>query len=358
MPRAVAVTRLEQSRGDFESTVAMCQRTFGEPQPLAIPLGEDGSVTGTADLLRRRVREASAADPVERDPSEAEATLIEEQRGALIESVIEESEDESCSRGTSAGRTSTSRRWAPTCAPRSPRRGSSPSSPPTPPRHRRRGAARTHRAGVPVAGGRQHPRPSTPRSARTSARSPETRTAPSSRRSCAPRPTRTSDALAGPGVLGTRGPTRPCTSRGTSGSSSGAPRATTTTTATTSAGPLSAPVVDEMRPSACDRRGHRPRRQDQPGRDLDTLSGKDKPALVEPRPAGAVAAGRHPRGSKGDEDKPGSAPQRTVAEDVTMRLEHTAETHQVVLWARTPAMSTSSSPPSGTATTSRSRSNR
>ena len=38
MPRAVAVTKLEQARADFDETVARCQRAFGDAQPVDIPL--------------------------------------------------------------------------------------------------------------------------------------------------------------------------------------------------------------------------------------------------------------------------------------------------------------------------------
>ena len=34
VPRAVAVTKLEHARADFDETVARCQRTFGDAQPL------------------------------------------------------------------------------------------------------------------------------------------------------------------------------------------------------------------------------------------------------------------------------------------------------------------------------------
>src|SRR5207344_3300363 len=42
MPRAIAVTKLEQSRADFDETVARCRRVFGDVQPVGAPLIEDG----------------------------------------------------------------------------------------------------------------------------------------------------------------------------------------------------------------------------------------------------------------------------------------------------------------------------
>ena len=42
MPRAIAVTKLEQARADFEATVDACQRAFGDAQPLALPPLVDG----------------------------------------------------------------------------------------------------------------------------------------------------------------------------------------------------------------------------------------------------------------------------------------------------------------------------
>src|SRR3712207_6095862 len=58
MPRAVAVTRLDHQRADFEETVAECQRVFGDNvMPLYLPLhGDDGnSVVGLIGLISQRV---------------------------------------------------------------------------------------------------------------------------------------------------------------------------------------------------------------------------------------------------------------------------------------------------------------
>ena len=70
----------------------------------------------------------------------------------------------------------------------------------------------------------------------------------------------------------------------------------------------------------------------------DTISTPDQPALVQawllPEPLLPVAIHAV---SKNDEDKLATALQRLVAEDVTMRLEHNVETHQLVLWALGPA---------------------
>ncbi len=97
MPRAVVVTKLDLPRADFEETVAVCQRVFGDGVlPVYLPLAkDDGTAGGLLGLLSQRVFDYSSGQRVERDPDPEHLTLIEGHRGALIEGIIAESEDES-----------------------------------------------------------------------------------------------------------------------------------------------------------------------------------------------------------------------------------------------------------------------
>jgi elongation factor G len=100
-------------------------------------------------------------------------------------------------------------------------------------------------------------------------------------------------------------------------------------------GPLSSPLVDALRPKEFAIAGDIVLvAKLSKAETSDTLSTKDHPVLVEPwvLPEPLLPVAIHAK-SKADEDKLASALQRLVAEDVTMRMEHNAETHQVVLWA-------------------------
>ncbi|MEV1289876.1 elongation factor G-like protein EF-G2 [Micromonospora sp. NPDC049679] len=98
MPRAVAVTRLDHQRADFDETVALCQRVFGDNVlPLYLPmLGDDGvSTVGLMGLITQRVFDYSEGYPPQvREPDPQHLPAIEEARDELIEGIIAESEDE------------------------------------------------------------------------------------------------------------------------------------------------------------------------------------------------------------------------------------------------------------------------
>ncbi len=96
MPRAVVITQLDKPRADFDDMVALCQRVLGEGvHPLYLPMhGDDDQVAGVIGLLSQRVYDWSTGDRVERDPDPQHLPLIENLRGDLIEAIIAESEDE------------------------------------------------------------------------------------------------------------------------------------------------------------------------------------------------------------------------------------------------------------------------
>ena len=90
MPRAVVITKIDQQRGDFDEVLTECQGAFGEGVlPCYFPY-ESGLVA----LLSQKFLDYSSGDRVEREPDRAVLERLEEQRSALIEGVIQESEDE------------------------------------------------------------------------------------------------------------------------------------------------------------------------------------------------------------------------------------------------------------------------
>ncbi|WP_433532498.1 elongation factor G-like protein EF-G2 [Micromonospora sp. CA-263727] len=98
MPRAVAVSRLDHPRADFDEAVALCQRVFGDNVlPLHLPmLGDDGvSTVGLLGLITRRVFDyTDGLPPQVREPDPEHLPAIVESRNELIEGIIAESEDE------------------------------------------------------------------------------------------------------------------------------------------------------------------------------------------------------------------------------------------------------------------------
>ncbi|WP_120521106.1 elongation factor G-like protein EF-G2 [Arthrobacter celericrescens] len=96
-PRAVAISRLDHPRADYDAAVAACREAFGESVlPLQVPLREGGEITGLLDLLSGTVTGTTddGGQPVRRAADPAELAAVEGSRAELIEGVIAESEDE------------------------------------------------------------------------------------------------------------------------------------------------------------------------------------------------------------------------------------------------------------------------
>jgi elongation factor G len=96
MPRAVVITKIDHQRADFDAALAACRSAFGDAvAPLYLPVtGSSGSVSGLIGLLSQKLYDYSGGSRKEDEPSEADASRMEELRGELIEGIITESEDE------------------------------------------------------------------------------------------------------------------------------------------------------------------------------------------------------------------------------------------------------------------------
>jgi elongation factor G len=96
MPRAVVVSQLDKPRADFDESVALCQRLLGDGvHPLYLPLhADEEGIAGVIGLISQRVYDWTGGDRVERDPDPEHLPLIESARSELLEAVISESEDE------------------------------------------------------------------------------------------------------------------------------------------------------------------------------------------------------------------------------------------------------------------------
>ena len=340
MPRAVAVTKLDAGRADFEDTVAICQRVFGEGVlAVYLPLhGDDEGIIGNLGLLSQQIYDYSSGVRVAQAAEAEHRELIESHRSDLIEAIIQESEDDTLLDRYLGGEdidlevlttdlmTAVSRGRFYPVIPVSTETGvgivellqllttafPAPTLHPLP--------AATTPGGDPLPPLRCDPDgPLVAEVIRT-----------------------TSDPYVGRVsiVRVFSGTLRPDSVLHVSGhlarfAAGERLEAHTGHDDDERVGLLSSPLGDLLRPKAMAFAG-----------DLclvakltkaettDTLSGKDAPALIEPwvfpdalLPVAISAA------TKSDEDRLAGALARLVAEDPTMRLEHNAETHQVILWA-------------------------
>ncbi|KMV15068.1 elongation factor G [Mycolicibacterium conceptionense] len=90
MPRAVVITKLDHARANYANALAGAQQAFGDKvAPLYFPAGQ-----GVIGLLTRTHYDYSDGTRTTRPPDGSYDGEIAELRGALIEGIIEESEDE------------------------------------------------------------------------------------------------------------------------------------------------------------------------------------------------------------------------------------------------------------------------
>ncbi|GAA5102127.1 elongation factor G-like protein EF-G2 [Haloechinothrix salitolerans] len=92
MPRAVVISRLDHPRADLNAELTACQQAFGGGVlPLYLPSGD----TGLIGLISQRLSDYSNGyPPVAGTPADDDLAALAEARDALIEGVIEQSEDE------------------------------------------------------------------------------------------------------------------------------------------------------------------------------------------------------------------------------------------------------------------------
>lgn len=99
IPRAVAVSKIDHHRADVDGVVEQCRAAFGENVlPAYVPEfagdGEKRTVHGLMGLISGRYHDYSDGTRTDAEPPRDLAELAEPMRDALIEGVIQESEDE------------------------------------------------------------------------------------------------------------------------------------------------------------------------------------------------------------------------------------------------------------------------
>ncbi len=99
MPRVVVITKVNHPRADYSGVLAQAQEAFGDKVvPLYVPVPQPGSdVADLAALLSQTISDYSSfaeSGRQIRQPTDDEQLLVDEHRGTLLEGIIEESEDE------------------------------------------------------------------------------------------------------------------------------------------------------------------------------------------------------------------------------------------------------------------------
>ena len=95
MPRAIALTKLDDGRSQFGQAVTDLRDLWGGAvQPVYVPLMSGDKIGALLSLVSGSVHDYSSGKRVRRDANPGETAEGEDYRGDLIESVIQESEDD------------------------------------------------------------------------------------------------------------------------------------------------------------------------------------------------------------------------------------------------------------------------
>ena len=95
LPRVIVLTKLDAGHADFDTSVEECQSVFGEGvRPTHVPtFSGPNQVSGNIGLLSLEEHDYSGGAPVSRTLN-AHDDQVETYRGPLIESIIQEAEDD------------------------------------------------------------------------------------------------------------------------------------------------------------------------------------------------------------------------------------------------------------------------
>jgi elongation factor G len=95
LPRGIALTKLDDGRTNFEDALSALQDAWGQAvQPAYVPLTAGDKICGNLSLVSQSVHDYSSGQRVRRDATADELSTIEDYRNALIEGIIQESEDD------------------------------------------------------------------------------------------------------------------------------------------------------------------------------------------------------------------------------------------------------------------------
>ncbi|MDR1450666.1 MAG: elongation factor G-like protein EF-G2 [Propionibacteriaceae bacterium] len=95
LPRGIALTKLDDGRTDFADALDSLQTAWGQAvQPAYVPLTQDSKITGNLSLVSQSVHDYASGTRTRRDATADELATIADYRNALVEGIIQESEDD------------------------------------------------------------------------------------------------------------------------------------------------------------------------------------------------------------------------------------------------------------------------